>query len=445
MQKDPLREQYEREKALYEQYQREKATAERAISPRLASAGQPVKTGMPAEGEPLSAQQHLAGMSGTFANAVLFGKLPALYGKVKGSDEMAQRLGSYLSEYKSRAKVPATVAEIAGEVAPYLTGAGTLLRAATVPQKVGAAYGAARRTMLGRLLPASGATAAEITAIEGARGAAMTPEGESRIASALERAATSLPFGRLGEVVGTAVAARRGPTRGALATEAKDATAAAGRAYGPFESQPPIPMTPKLVGVIKKSKILSDKLTEIATNQGLSVSDPRALQQAYSEIAAEVAGTPRSANIYKDVLNPFREAIDDAAAVPLTPITKQYAQRIAVEEAGELGEAGARYLRSGVGKAATASPEAMIRASRAGSQAERDQMAQALLATLTGRVEPTLQSTAFGTARNVLGSFGRYASASDIIAQMGGRLRPAQERIVQAGRATGASQNPFAR
>lgn len=414
---------------------------------RLAQEAPPPRTaGMPAEGEPLSAQQHLAGMSGTFANAVLFGKLPQLYGKVKGSDEMAQRLGAYLAEYQTRAKVPAKIAEVAGEVVPYFAGIGTALRAATVPQKVSAAYGAARRIpALGRLLPASGATAAEIAAIEGTRGAVMAPEDESRVAAALERAAMALPFGRFGEVVGTAMAARTGPTRGALATQAEEATKAAGQAYGAFESQPLITMTPELRSVISGSKILREKIAEIARNQGLNIRDPRALQQAYSEIAAEVAGTPKSANIYRDVLNPFREAIDKAAAVPLTPITRQYAQRKAVEEAGDIGEAGARYIRSGAGNAAKASPEAMIRAGRAGSQAERDQMAQALLATLTGRAEPTFQSTMFGTARNMAGALGRYGTASDVIAQMGGRLRPMQEFTVQTGRGLGASQGPTTR
>ena len=403
----------------------------------------PRVVGMPEEGEPLSAQQHLAGMSGTFANAVLFGKLPQLYGKVKGSDEMAQRLGAYLAEYQTRAKVPAKIAEVAGEVVPYFAGIGTALRAATVPQKVSAAYGAARRNrVLGRLLPASGATAAEITAIEGTRGAVMAPEDESRVAAALERAAMALPFGRFGEVVGTAMAARTGPTRGALATQAEEATKAAGQAYGAFESQPLIPMTPALNRVISGSKLLRDKIVEIAQNQGLTVRDPRLLQQAYSEIAAEVAGTPKAANIYRDVLNPFREAIDDAAAVPLTPITRQYAQRMAVEEAGGIGEAGARYIRSGAGNAAKASPEALIRAGRAGSQAERDQMAKALLAALTERVEPTLQSTMFGTARNIAGSLGRYGTASNTIAQMGARLSPTQELLLRAGRGFGASRVP---
>lgn len=414
---------------------------------------------VPAAREGLTPGEYAVGATRAFMNRLTMNQYPKIIGKLNemsgmgSAKEDAEKLAEYLADFKRRARGTAAAAEVAGEVAPYFLGGAGVLRAAGAPKAMASAYQAVKKApILGRLLPASGVTAAEIAAIEGTRGAVeekgsidAEPTATDRATGAAKRIATSLPLGRFGEVVGTALASRVGPTIGKLATDAKEATKKSGEVFGAFHSSPDAQLTPKLAQLWKKSSLLRETMTKINEEQGLGVLDPKALHQTYSEIAASVANTPKAAAIYRDVLNPLREAIDEAASVPLSPLIADYAEKKGVEGAIDLGEKAARYIRSGVGRPGVSSPEAVIRAGQRATQAERDAMAQSILAALAARSESPAGQTVFGTAKNLLGSFGRYGTASDVINKVGGRLSPAQQRAVRGGTVFAASENPFDR
>lgn len=459
MQKDPLREQYEREKALYEQYQREKAMAEQSAK---------AKSAAPAESTSVSPRQAVSapsspglgeeavGLVRTFMNRAtggLYGKAAGALNQKFGGGATAEEIAQDVKAFQERNKKTAALAGLAGDVAPYFFAAPEMAAAkvASIPA-LARGYQAARSLpVASKLLPASGKTAAQIIGIEGARGAGKAEEGESVVASALKSATTSLPFGRLGEVAGTYFAGKMGKSIDKMQAEANAAAQKAGNIINQWREVGQLPVTPALSKLYGRSKDLREAVNAMAESLGLPATDPHVLTEAYSKLSAEA--TP----VFRDqILRPFLQAIDDAASplvakkgvAPLSEGIKGYAKAMKIGEAITKGRQVSEYLRTGAGVPEKVGPTVVAQKMMGQyvSQAEREAAAQAAIAAI-GEQTPNMPSSipsAIGSGMRMLLTGGPRGvpQITDFAQRLGGGSF-GQQLVQRIGTGIGASPGPF--
>jgi hypothetical protein len=411
--------------------------------------------------------EDLVGLTRSFMNAATFGQYPRMVGAVEGlrgrdSQAEAKRLAGYISEYKQQNPTKAGAAALAGDIAPYFVAAPEMAAAqlARIPAVSSALQAGARGykavrslPLASKLLPSAGKTAGQIAAIEGARGAATAGEDESRIGAALKSATMGLPFGRLGEVAGTYVAGKVGPTLSKMAAKAEDRARQAGELMNTFKELGELEVTPALAKLYERSKPLREAVNEAAQSLGLPSTDPKVLAEAYSAL------TEKASPVFKQtILSPFLEAIDEAAT-PLIEGAKSMGQNIPRFSKGvldyakakkttaaiEAGAATGKYLQSGAGSPVTVGPEVL--AGRMGrsyvSEAERQAAAQALIASIGERstqIPATLRGGLFELGRTALTGGPRgVGQIADLATQLGGGSR-GQQFAQRIGGAFGASR-----
>lgn len=430
-----------------------------SVSPRKAPAAATQQDG--------SLGEDLAGLTRSFMNAATFGQYPRMVGAVeglRGKDPQAEakRLAGYIAEYQQKNPTKAGAAALAGDIAPYFVAAPEMaaVQLARIPAVKGALQAGARGYQAARslpvaskILPAAGKTAGQIAAIEGTRGAATAGEGESRVGAALKGATMGLPFGRFGEVAGTYVAGKLGPTLSKMSAKAEDRARQAGELMNTFKELGELEVTPALANLYERSKPLREAVNEAAQSLGLPSTDPKVLAEAYSELTA------KASPVFKQtILAPFLTAIDEAAA-PLIEGAKSlgqdiprfskgvldYAKAKKTTAAIEAGAATGKYLQSGVGSPVEVGPEVL--AGRMGrsyvSEAERQAAAQALIASIGERstqIPATLRGGVFELGRTALTGGPRgVGQIADLATQLGGGSR-GQQLTQRLGRAFGASR-----
>jgi len=395
-----------------------------------------------------------------FVTKATFGAYPKVVGALESltSDRTAaeetERLQGFMNEYERLNPVKSKIADVSGEVAPYLGGGRAVISALQAgARKVGAggaakageaAYNAVRSAQVvgavaRKVLPSSAGAAAEIALIEGTRGAAEAEEGESPLAEALKRATIAQPFGRAGEVVGTYVAGKVGPTLGNIATKAKASAEAIGEQIGAWKSGAPVNLTPGMAKLYGKSKLLRDAVDAEAENLGLMSNSPVVLARAYSAISRAIRGTPDAADVQREVLQPFLNEIDTAAQGKLSPLIRKYANAKRAEDAVELGRDVVKYVRTGKGKAGEVSPEA-ITARAAKPYTSREEM-EALAQSLVAELGQNTTASGSLLQRMVMPLRGA-GTVSNLVSQLGGTPSFAQRMAQQAGIGFGASRTP---
>lgn len=392
-------------------------------------------------------QEDVVGMTRQAMNKLMFGKYPQAVGKLAGmfggdAEAEAQKLGQYMAQYQAMAPGKAKVAQVAGEVAPYAMGAGGLVRGAlgAVPaarQGMGMAargYQQLLRTPVGRALPTSAAAAGEIAAIEGTRGAMEAAPDENRLAAALSRASMALPFGKAGEVAGTYMAGRFGPTLSQQSAKAEAAMQKAGEQINRYREEATVELTPALSKLYERSKDLRDAVNTMAESLGLPATDPKVLATAYSQLTADASPVFR-----KEILTPFLEAIDQASTIPLSSGIKAYAKAASVKTGAEAGMKTGQYLRTGAGNPLEVGPEVM-----AGRQMrpfvspeQRQAAAQALIASIGESRAPILQQ---GAMRSLLTQGRGVGKIAETVEQLGGTPSFTQALMQRTGRGFGASR-----
>jgi len=404
--------------------------------------------------------EDVAGVARQFINKAMFGTYPKVAGAVqsigsgRSAEEEAQRIQGFMDEYNQLRPTAAKVARAAGEVAPYLSGGRAIINAMNAgARKAGlgkalavgeAAYKTARSApvvgSVGRaVLPSSAASAAEIALLEGTRGAAEAAPDESRIAEALKRASMGQVFGRAGEVVGTYLGGKVGPKLGTISTKAKASADEIGEQIGAWKQGAAVPLTQGMAQLYKKSKLLRDAVDEEAQNLGQMANSAVVLARAYSKIVRDFRGTPDMADIQREVLQPFLREIDTAAQGKLSPLIRKYANATKAGEAVETARGVVKYLKTGAGKVAEVSPEAVAYKSAKSytSQAERDALTQALIAELGqgGKESGSLLRRVFMPLRGA-------GTVSDLAATIGGTPTFGQRMTQRGFRGFGASRNP---
>ena len=417
--------------------------------------------------KPKTYGEDVVGLTRSFMNAATFGQYPRMVGAVEGlrgrdSQAEAKRLAGYIAEYQQQNPTKAGAAALAGDIAPYFVAAPEMAAAqlARIPAVSSALQAGARGykavrslPLASKLLPSAGKTAGQIAAIEGARGAATAGEDESRIGAALKSATMGLPFGRLGEVAGTYVAGKVGPTLSKMAAKAEDRARQAGELMNTFKELGELEVTPALAKLYERSKPLREAVNEAAQSLGLPSTDPKVLAEAYSAL------TEKASPVFKQtILSPFLEAIDEAAT-PLIEGAKSMGQNIPRFSKGvldyakakkttaaiEAGAATGKYLQSGAGSPVTVGPEVL--AGRMGrsyvSEAERQAAAQALIASIGERstqIPATLRGGLFELGRTALTGGPRgVGQIADLATQLGGGSR-GQQFAQRLGGAFGASR-----
>jgi hypothetical protein len=401
----------------------------------------------------------LVGMAREFATRATMGAYPRVVGAVsryvEGKDpaEEEARIRGAMEAFSEQSGGLAKGASIAGTVAPYFGGIGGLARSAAQRAGLGGAmqtaergYQAARNApaagaVLRKVLPTSAGTAAELATVEGIRGAAEAEPDESRIGAALKQAATAMPFGRAGEVVGTALAGRIGPTLGRLSAKAQQTASDIGAAIGQWKQGQPVPLTPKMAQLYQKSELLRNAVDDVSSELGLPANNATVIANAYSRVVERFRGTKDMADVQKQVLQPFLREVDNAAQGPLSPLIQQYANAKRAEEAVTTGRQTVQYLRQGTGSPGRVSPEVV--AQRAAkpytSQAEKDALAQSLVASLGRSGTVRLGGGLAQTIRNIALPFRGAGDVSNLLPQIGGSLTGAQQATVQGARGVGAS------
>lgn len=427
-----------------EDIDREFGSAAPAVASRP-SMPEPPTAEMPRE---TTLQEDVVGMTRQAMNKLMFGKYPQAVGKLAGmfggdAEAEAQKLGQYLAQYEAMAPGKAKVAQVTGEVAPYLLGAGGAVRGAlgAVPaarQGMGMAargYQQLLRTpVVGRALPTSAAAAGEIAAIEGTRGAMEAQPEESRIAAALSRAGMALPFGKAGEVAGTYMAGRFGPTLSQQSAKAEAAMQKAGEQINRYREEATVELTPALSKLYERSKDLREAVNTMAESLGLPATDPKVLATAYSQLTADASPVFR-----KEILTPFLEAIDQASTIPLSAGIKAYAKAASIKTGAEAGMKTGQYLRTGAGNPLEVGPEVM-----AGRQMrpfvspeQRQAAAQALIASIGESRAPILQQ---GAMRSLLTQGRGVGRIAETVEQLGGTPSFTQALMQRTGRGFGASR-----
>jgi hypothetical protein len=456
-QDDLLRKQYEKDKALYEQYQKDKA-AHDAQQTALAQTKQPVSE---AKEQPMTLMGNVTGMTRVAADALMGGTYPKAVGALSGmfggdGKAEAEKLASYIAEYKSRQPGASRVASTVGDVLPYVAPLGRVMggamggamagipKVARAAEATGAAYKMAQKVpLLGKLLPSSAKTAAEIAAIEGARGAVSADSTTNPAQNALERVGKGLAFGKAGEVVGTYAAGKLGPTLGSLGAQAKNEMAEAGKQINAYRENATVTLSTGLANLYSRSKVLRDAVNETAEALGLPATDPSVLAEAYSKMTSEA--TP----VFRDqILKPFLKEIDNASSVtlpngvvkkyPLSPGIQAYAKAGSKLKGAEAGAATGKYLRTGAGNPLKVSPEMLIQkmSGQFTSPEARQAAAQALISSIReGRSE-----MGGGVLKSLLTATKGVGDIASTVAQLGGSPSFAQTMMQRTGTGFGASR-----
>ena len=452
-QDDRLRNEYEREKAQYEKYQRERA-AHDAQQAALAQAKQPVSE---SKERPITPMGNVVGMTRVAADALMGGTYPKAVGALSGmfggdSKAEAEKLASYIAEYKNRERGKSRAATVVGDVLPYVApgvramGGGVLglPAASTAIKNTTTAYKMAQKVpLLGKLLPSSVKTAAEIAAIEGTRGAVSADSTTSAVGSALERAGKGLAFGKAGEVVGTYAAGKLGPTLGSLGARAQKEMESAGKQINAYREKAQVTLSTGLANLYSRSKVLRDAVNETAEALGLPATDPHVLAESYSKMTSEA--TP----VFRDqILKPFLKEIDNASSItlpngsvkkyPLSPGIQAYAKAGSKLKGAEAGAATGKYLRTGAGNPLKVSPEVLTQkmSGQFTSPEARQAAAQALISSIReGRSE-----MGGGVMKSLLTATKGVGDIASTVAELGGSPSFAQTMMQRAGTSFGASR-----
>jgi hypothetical protein len=307
-------------------------------------------------------------------------------------------------------------------------------RVAKAAEATGAAYKMAQKVpLLGKLLPSSAKTAAEIAAIEGTRGAVSADSTTSAVGNALERAGKGLAFGKVGEVVGTYAAGKLGPSLGSLAAQAKAEMAKAGELINTYRETATVTLSTGLASLYSRSKVLRDAVNETAEALGLPATDPSVLAESYSKLTD--AATP----VFREkILNPFLKEIDNASSIPLSRGIKAYATAGSKIKGGEAGAATGKYLRTGAGNPFDVSPEVLVQtmSGKFVSPEARQAAAQALISSIReGRLE-----MGGGVFRSLLTAGKGVGNIASAAAELGGSPSFSQNLIQRTGTGLGASR-----
>lgn len=397
--------------------------------------------------EPTTPMGNVVGMTRVAADALMGGTYPKAVGALTGmfggdSKAEAEKLASYIASYKSRQPSASRVATVVGDVLPYVApgvramgGAiAGIPKAAKAVEATSAAYKMAQKVpLLGKLLPSSAKTAAEIAAIEGTRGAVSADSATNPIQNALERAGKGLAFGKFGEVVGTYAAGKLGPTLGSLGAQAKNEMAKAGKQINAYRENATVTLTPALANLYSRSKVLRDAVNETADALGLPATDPHVLAESYSKMTSEA--TP----VFRDqILNPFLKEIDKASSVPLSSGIKAYAKAGAKLKGAEVGAATGKYLRTGTGNALKVAPEMLVQkmSGQFTSPEARQAAAQALISSIReGRSE-----MGGGVLRSLLTAGKGIGDIASTVAELGGSPSFSQTMMQRTGAGFGATR-----
>lgn len=399
--------------------------------------------------------EHLTGLTRQAANVVTFGKYPEIVGAANrltggpNAEEIRRQMEAYREEYP----ISSGAARVAGTAAQYVGGGGLLkagAKAAGAIPGVGRAlqmaeqgYGKIREAvpLASKLLPASGRTAAEITAIEGTRNIAEAPEGATA-GEIAARTAMALPFGRAGETVGAYVAGKAGPTVGETAERLLEATAKAGEKISAWKQGAPVPITGGLSRLYGSSKLIKDAIDQEASDLGKVANDPLVLARAYSRVSEAVRGTKDAADVQNTVLQPFLREIDAATGGgrPLSPLIRQYAEAIQAEKAATLGQEAMRYIRTRQGDPFKVSPEVVARrlTQPYATAAARQAAAATLADELARGVKTQGAMTVPELARRAVAPLRGAGKASELIELFGGMPTARQRAVQSALTGTGA-------
>jgi hypothetical protein len=387
-------------------------------------------------------------MGGTYPKAV--GALTGMFGG-DGKAE-AEKLASYIADYKSRQPGKSGVASTVGDVLPYVAPLGRVMggamagipKVAKAAEATGAAYKMAQKVpLLGKLLPSSAKTAAEIAAIEGTRGAVSADSTTNPVRNALERVGKGLAFGKAGEVVGTYAAGKLGPSLGSLGAQTQKEMAEAGKQINAYRENAKVTLSTGLANLYSRSKVLRDAVNETAEALGLPATDPSVLAEAYSKMTSEA--TP----VFRDqILKPFLKEIDNASSItlpsgvvrkyPLSPGIQAYAKAGSKMKGAEAGAATGKYLRTGTGNALKVSPEMLIQkmSGQFTSPEARQAAAQALISSIReGRSE-----MGGGVLKSLLTATKGVGDIASTAAQLGGSPSFAQTMMQRTGTGFGASR-----
>ena len=402
-------------------------------------------------------QENVVGMTRVAADALMGGTYPKAVGALTGmfggdGKAEAEKLASYIAEYKNRERGKSRVASTVGEVLPYVApgvramGGGVLglPAASTAIKNTTTAYKMAQKVpLLGKLLPSSAKTAAEIAAIEGTRGAVSADSTTSAVGSALERAGKGLAFGKAGEVVGTYAAGKLGPTLGSLAARAQKEMESAGELINAYRENATVTLSTGLASLYSRSKVLRDAVNETADALGLPATDPSVLAEAYSKMTSEA--TPVFRN---QILKPFLKEIDNASSVtlpngvvkkyPLSSGIQAYAKAGSKIKGGEAGAATGKYLRTGTGNPFDVSPEVLgqTMSGKFTSPEARQAAAQALISSIReGRSE-----MGGGVLRSLLTAGKGVGNIASAAAELGGSPSFSQTMMQRVGTGLGASR-----
>ena len=412
------------------------------------------KSEAPATPRDATASEGLTGFVRQGMNAITFGQYPKMVGAVNralGTGPDAEQLAKQMAAYKERYPKLSGLGQLIGTVAQYGTLVGPTMQgvgiaASRVPALAKALKGAearyqmARRVPLGtKLLPGSAATAAQVAGTEGTRAIAEAPEGATAVDIA-KQVAASLPGARIGQIGGTYLAGKFGPTAGKLAAAIQDKAAKVGEKISAWKEGAAVPITSAMAKLYDEKKLLKDAVDEQTRNLGLVANSPIVLARAYSKIVRDIRGTSDAADVQKTVLQPFLREIDKATQGPLSPLIRQYSNAMRAQEAGALGQRTMQYIRERAGDAAKVSPEVVTRRlSQSYATAGEREAAAARLAEELARGMPinpvgTISQVAARVARPFQGA----GTATDVIEQLGG-LPLRRQRLTQAfGTAAGA-------
>lgn len=397
--------------------------------------------------EPITPMGNVVGMTRVAADALMGGTYPKAVGALTGmfggdGKAEAEKLASYIAEYKNRERGKSRVASTVGDVLPYVAPLGRVMGGAVagIP-KVGkavdatnAAYKMAQKVpLLGKLLPSSAKTAAEIAAIEGTRGAVSADSTTSAVGSALERAGKGLAFGKAGEVVGTYAAGKIGPSLGSLAAQAKNEMAKAGELINTYRETATVTLSTGLASLYSRSKVLREAVNETADALGLPATDPSVLAEAYSKMTSEATPVFR-----EKILNPFLKEIDNASSIPLSRGIQAYAKAGSKIKGGKAGAATGKYLRTGAGNPFDVSPEVLAQkmSGTFTSPEARQAAAQALISSIReGRSE-----MGGGVFRSLLTAGKGVGNIASAAAELGGSPSFSQNLIQRTATGLGATR-----
>lgn len=379
--------------------------------------------------------EDIAGVTRQAMNAITFGQYPKMVGAVNralGIDQTGEQLEQQMAAYKTQNPVLSGVGQVAGTAAQYAAGGGLMKGAGALASRVPSlakalqaaetGYQTARRLPLGStVLPSSATTAAQVAGTEGIRAMAEAPE-EATAGDIAKQIAGSLAGARIGEVGGTYLAGKIGPTAGKLAAQIQDKATKVGEKISAWKAGADVPVTSGMFRIYNNSKLLKDAVDTEAANLGLKSNNPMVLARAYSRIVQDIRGTPDAADVQKTVLQPFLREIDSATQGPLSPLIRQYSNAMRSQEAGTLGQKTMQYIRERVGDASKVSPEVVTRrlSQSYSAPGEREAAAARLAEELARGMPINPVGTVSQIAARVARPFQGAGTATDVIEQLGG-------------------------